>query len=794
VQSNQNRSRFNLSKKQLTFVSIVAPLSLILTLGGLRFLLPKSSTADEREARAELRQLTRGGALPSETATQKIINAAPRTETAALANITLARVRFAARDFNGAAAVLEKNSRDINERTRLGDYALNLRADALMQAGRRDDARKIYETLAQGFSNSLLARRATLKAAELAFDANQTTKVLDALQKLVDADDGAALLLAAKTYERQNDSTHAVAAYRRIYFYAPASAESAEAAMALARLNSPLAPIDADEATTRAERFYLAKRYDDAAKSYADAFNAFPQTATDRAKLRRGIAAFNTGARRMSEAIASLNSVSPASSERAEALFYLAQANAKSRLWSAAHAATNELQRSFPQSKFAPRALVAAGQIAKDAKAVSEALAFFRAAVNAYPRAADAAPAQFELAWAAHDAKNYKESARLFLQHLAYYADKNTDFRGRAAYWAGRDAERSGRNDDAAAIYKAMQPRYGANWYGQLALQRLNNLPRGARNDFDANSEIARAVANLQTVTVADETANTSEADAALKKADELATVGFDFEAIDELNRPLETTPDSPRLNLAKAKLLRAREQNLQALNALKRSYPDFSQMKPEELTREEWDVFYPLEHWNTITREARARGLDPFTVAGLIRQESVFDPRAVSAARAYGLMQLLVPTAQTVARRIGVDRAITMDALFDPDLNIQLGTAYLREQLDRFGRVEYVAAAYNAGPGRVVQWRASLPLEIDEWTDAIPFRETRGYVQGVTRNTLQYKRLYDADGNFRPEVGAARQKAEANKTEAIKTGASNGAEVNAGTRPRRVTNEDEEE
>ena len=117
--------------------------------------------------------------------------------------------------------------------------------------------------------------------------------------------------------------------------------------------------------------------------------------------------------------------------------------------------------------------------------------------------------------------------------------------------------------------------------------------------------------------------------------------------------------------------------------------------------------------------------------------------------------MQVLVPTGITTARRVGVDRAITMESLFEPRLNIQLGTAYFKDQIDKYGRIEYVAAAYNAGPNRVVQWRASLPLQIDEWQEAVPFRETRLYIQGVVRNTLQYRRLYDENGNFRSEVGA---------------------------------------
>ncbi|MCV4777133.1 transglycosylase SLT domain-containing protein, partial [Escherichia coli] len=86
---------------------------------------------------------------------------------------------------------------------------------------------------------------------------------------------------------------------------------------------------------------------------------------------------------------------------------------------------------------------------------------------------------------------------------------------------------------------------------------------------------------------------------------------------------------------------------------------------------------------------------------------------------------------------------------------NIELGTAYMREQLDKFGRIEYMSAAYNAGPGRIPQWRATLPIEIDEFVEAIPFKETRGYVQGVIRNSAQYRRLYDENGRFRPNVGA---------------------------------------
>ena len=116
--------------------------------------------------------------------------------------------------------------------------------------------------------------------------------------------------------------------------------------------------------------------------------------------------------------------------------------------------------------------------------------------------------------------------------------------------------------------------------------------------------------------------------------------------------------------------------------------------------------------------------------------------------------MQLIMPTAVSTARKYGAIVPSSPLALYDPALNIELGTAYMKDQLAKFGRIEYMSIAYNAGPGRVPQWRATLPAEMDEFVEAIPFKETKGYVQGIIRNTAQYRRLYDDNGNFRSNVG----------------------------------------
>jgi soluble lytic murein transglycosylase len=759
---------------------------------------PPPNQAGEPEAIERLRALTHAvppNTLPAESTLASIETQYAKTAAGALARFVRARIKLAAGDTEGANTLLDTNA--FRQQTALGDYALLLRADALAKAGRRTEARAAYEQLARDYPQSLRAREATLRNAEIALQENAAAAVPLLVKSLAEADDGGALLLTAKAYEATGNTTRALAAYRRLYFFAPASPDAAEAARALTRLGSTPAPASTLEATTRANKLYEAKRHVEAAAAYGDAFSRFPATADAGAQLRRGIAAFNAGTSRLPEAVAALNAVpSSAGEERVEALYYLAQAHAKSRQWEIARAAHAEMRRAFPEHTYTKRALAAAGLIARDAKNTFEAANFFRAAVAAYPGASEVAQAQFELAWAAHEAKNYAESARLLLEHLAAYADRNTDNRGRAGYWAARDAERAGRIAEARALYEAMLQRYDANWYGDLARQRLDTLKRTNPNapdnsaaNFAPDSQIARAVANLATVSVAEETA-TAASNEPLAKADQLNVVGLDEYALEEVNKVLESAPRSPRLNLAKARIYRTRQQNLQAFIALQKSYPDYSQMKPEELTREEWDVFYPLAYWDAITREARARSIDPYRVAGLIRQESVFDPRAASHANAYGLMQLLLETAQRTARKYGITRTITRDVLLsDPQLNIQIGTGYLRDQLNSFGRIEYVAAAYNAGPGRAVRWRAELPAEMDEWAEAVPFKETRGYVQGVVRNTLQYKRLYDEQGQFRAEVGARAVRPVA--TEANAPAATQPS--NSTVRPRRATPDEDD-
>jgi soluble lytic murein transglycosylase len=155
----------------------------------------------------------------------------------------------------------------------------------------------------------------------------------------------------------------------------------------------------------------------------------------------------------------------------------------------------------------------------------------------------------------------------------------------------------------------------------------------------------------------------------------------------------------------------------------------------------------YPRAYWPRVTAAADSARLDPFVVLSLMRQESLFDPAAVSPADAYGLMQLLVSTASRVA-----GRPVAATALFDPTTNIGLGTRYLRQLLDRFdGNLAKALAAYNGGEDAVAKWEQRAPgAATDEFVETISYRETRHYVKQVLGNYRRYRRLYGAPGEVR--------------------------------------------
>ncbi|UXH79016.1 lytic transglycosylase domain-containing protein [Roseateles amylovorans] len=166
------------------------------------------------------------------------------------------------------------------------------------------------------------------------------------------------------------------------------------------------------------------------------------------------------------------------------------------------------------------------------------------------------------------------------------------------------------------------------------------------------------------------------------------------------------------------------------------------------ERTRQEIDVNqrYPMPYRADVFRTAAASGLDPSYVYGLIRQESRFMMDARSHVGASGLMQVMPATARWTAKKLGLD--VRPELLSDREVNLRLGTGYLKLVMDSFeGSQAMAAAAYNAGPGRPRRWREGPSLDAAIWAENIPIHETRDYVRKVLSNATIYAQLLGREG-----------------------------------------------
>jgi soluble lytic murein transglycosylase len=183
------------------------------------------------------------------------------------------------------------------------------------------------------------------------------------------------------------------------------------------------------------------------------------------------------------------------------------------------------------------------------------------------------------------------------------------------------------------------------------------------------------------------------------------------------------------------------------ALFTVQKAVPNFPDYEFSRLPREIWALLYPRTYQSLVARQARAHGLDPNVVMGLIRQESSFNPRATSPANARGLMQVLPRSVSRSRAR----RATAARRLYDPAYNLRIGCAYLRARLKAFdGKIEQALAAYHAGPSRVKQWTEGRDFsEPAEFLETIPIPSTRAYVERVLRDAAIYRQLIAGAAEF---------------------------------------------
>ena len=283
-------------------------------------------------------------------------------------------------------------------------------------------------------------------------------------------------------------------------------------------------------------------------------------------------------------------------------------------------------------------------------------------------------------------------------------------------YFAARTSELSGDSAGAKTLYT--QAARKTDFYGFLAADRLNQPYALCAWQLDATPAAKLAIAR----------------DPAIVRALQLYQLDRKSWAVREWNAALARFSDEQRhLAVEVAQDNGWFDRGVFALvNIGGKRYPDEQRL---------YQLRFPLHHEASIRREATRNNLDPAWVAAEIRAESVFDPNARSAADARGLMQVLPGTGASVAVKLGLAWG-GGDSLFDADTNITLGSAYLRQLMDRYGGKPYqVIAGYNAGPAPLNRWVSQRQnFDPDIWIETIGYKETREYVARV----LSFSTVYD--------------------------------------------------
>lgn len=530
-------------------------------------------------------------------------------------------------------------------------------------------------------------------------------------------------MLRAEVLERLERADEARGERRALYVELPDHPEAEALAAELGALD--LTP---EERLRRADALYEARRYADAASTLR---GVSPPRELRPAWLHRFGMALYRARHFYAEAAEVLASSARGRHVYREAdAFHAARALARADRDADAIRALRAFVRTYPRGPHSAEAEhLAAWLEARLGRAAAARRAFTR--FLAGPRANLDAGARREAHWhlgfEAFRAGRFTDAAR----HLAAYAEGSDAplVAGRGHYWAARAHEARGAREAAVASYRAAERVDPLGWYALWARRRLSGLGVASPSDPPALD------------------APTDEPPSATPLTDEArfyAALGLRADAI-AAQRRRESGSSAERA------LARAEIGDFEGAYRLASTQRAHLGERPEGGAVWAWELAYPKPFERAVRAEASRHGIPFEHVYATMRQESAYDPDAVSFAGAIGLLQVMPESGARAARRLGLP--FERDRLFDPTWNVRLGVAEMSELFRRFdGALPLVVAAYNAGVARVERWLAEEgELEMDLFVERIPFDETRGYVRRVISHFARY-RFAEAPTRF-PEV-----------------------------------------
>ena len=640
------------------------------------------------------------------------------------------------------------------EKTPFGDYILLYRAKINMELKRYSEALEYFRLFEKHYYDSSQLREAVMGQCQALLELEEYEPVTALLEKYSQYTGADPMYFEARALHLEGKKERAVELYLQFYAKYPASSFSSTAQKHLLAL-SPNALSGAGNyliRLERAENLIRQRSYTAARTLLVDLGRSSPPDAKagQRRRLLRVEAEYNLN--HTSEALTVLESFKTDDPDmHAKALYFEGAARRRLKQETAFISLRDRALKLYPQSPDTEELCYSVAAYYDVNYDPGKARDAYKALVQAFPNGRYAERAQWKVALAAWYEGKYAEAAREFRDYII--ANPAPSAAGSGMYWMGRAYAKLGAVEEARRLYRRARALIGDGYYGMRALEAEEDLKnvQGVTGIGVSGINFGDVQALIDSIQLPEaEAIATPDADGIIlmRRAGQLAAAGLDSLAVAELRRGSEQNPQNLRaLQFVMSKIYAANGKFYDAISTLRRVFPNYNNLAWNDLPEEVWDLFYPTRYGDIVAKHTKNAGLDTPLVLSLIRQESAFNARARSSANARGLMQLMPATALETAAAAKVTRAQAQgENLYNPEINIRLGTAYFAAMLRRHERSELALAAYNAGGSRVTRWLKEFGGDdMAGFVENIPFTETRNYVKTVLGNAAHYRRLLAA-------------------------------------------------
>ena len=698
----------------------------------------------------QVRDYFRNPTLAARTNLLKFSQQHPKESDGAMALLSVAQSDIDAK--REAEAIGELKGLD-KRLPKIADYVAYLTATAYFNLKQDLEAAKAGAPAWSGHVKSPVGPKAAILAAKALTRAEKPREALEILKKTyADLPQPAGDELLAETFEAAGDRASAANYYQRVYYQYPASKEAADAASGMTRMRMALGdgypPVMSAASFARAQKLLDSNNPRLARQEFEALVPKLGGADRDTASVRVGAAMVQSND--SAAALRYLKGLRVAEGEAdAERLSWIVAGARRADSPGEMSNVLAELSKRYPGSKWRMEGLSGAGMYYFLKGQPDQYAPLYQQCADSFAGDPQAAACHWRYTLATY-IRGKVEASDLLREHVSQYpGDENV---AACLYFLGRLAESKSDWAGARAFYEEVSEAYPNFYYSYLSRGRLKDSRIVSPSTGTSSAREFLTRVKFPVRRRVEDFTPTASTRVRLERAGLLFNCGLDSLAEGELRYGGKTDAQGHVIAMELAASSTRRGMPDQGIRWIKQMAPAYLMYPLESAPRDFWRYAYPLPYRDVLEKYSKEQGLDPFITAGLIRQESEFDARVISHANAYGLMQLLPSTGRELGARLGVPRVGTSD-LFNPNMNIRLGTFYVKNLLGMFeNELERTLASYNAGMGNVKKWMTNAPKyrEPAEWVETIPFNETRGYVQSVLRNADFYRRLY---GNAPYEV-----------------------------------------